>query len=116
MVRNHNQGSNKRYGKPLIINSDQGSKFTSEAHVELLKKYEIKISMDGKGRAIDNIFIERFWWSIKYEDIYLKAYENGVIKYYGVSNYMHFYNSEKLHQSLDYKTPDALCNEAVAAC
>ena len=95
----------ERHGKPGLINSDQGSQFTSEAHVELLKTYEIKISMDGKGRAIDNIFIERFWRSIKYEDIYLKAYENGVTLYHGVSKYMQFYNTKRLHQSLAYKTP-----------
>ena len=71
--------------------------------------------MDGKGRAIDNIFIERFWRSIKYEDIYLKAYENGVALYHGVSNYMQFYNTKRLHQSLGYKTPETFYNPAVAA-
>ena len=103
------------HGKPEIINSDQGSQFSSEAHVNLLKRHEIKISMDGKGRAIDNIFIERFWRSIKYEDIYLKAYENGVALYHGVSNYMQFYNTKRLHQSLGYKTPETFYNPAVAA-
>lgn len=103
------------HGKPGIINSDQGSQFTSEAHVELLKTYEIKISMDGTGRAIDNIFIERFWRSIKYEDIYLKAYENGVTLYHGVSKYMQFYNTKRLHKSLEYKTPEALYYAAAAA-
>jgi len=72
------------HGKPEIINSDQGSQFTSEVHTALLKKHEIQISMDGKGRAIDNIYIERFWRTIKYEDIYLKVYENGVSLYRGV--------------------------------
>ncbi|MFP5043129.1 IS3 family transposase [Parasediminibacterium sp. JCM 36343] len=96
------------HGKPEIINSDQGSQFTSEAHVGLLKSHEIKISMDGKGRAIDNIYIERFWRSIKYEDIYLKAYENGLALYGGVSKYMHFYNTKRVHQSLGYATPEAL--------
>lgn len=103
------------HGKPEIINSDQGSQFTSAAHIDLLKKHKIKISMDGKGRAIDNIFIERFWRSIKYEDIYLKAYENGVALYHGVSSYMQFYNTKRLHQSLNYKTPEELYNAAVAA-
>ena len=98
----------KTYGKPEIINSDQGSQFTSDVHVELLKNNEIKISMDGKRRAIDNIYIERFWRSIKYEDIYLKAYENGLTLFKGVSNYIKFYNTKRLHQSLDYKTPEAL--------
>ena len=72
------------YGKPQIINSDQGSQFTSEVHVSLLKNNEIMISMDGKGRAIDNIYIERFWRSIKYENIYLHAYENGLTLYKAV--------------------------------
>jgi len=98
----------RTYGKPEIINSDQGSQFTSEAHTELLKNNEIKISMDGIGRAIDNIYIERFWRTIKYEDIYLKAYENGLSLYRGVEKYMHFYNSKRKHQHLNYKTPKDL--------
>lgn len=96
------------HGKPEIINSDQGSQFTSDVHVELLKNNEIKISMDGKRSAIDNIYIERFWRSIKYEDIYLKAYENGLTLFKGVSNYIKFYNTKRLHQGLEYKTPEAL--------
>ena len=103
------------YGKPEIINSDQGSQFTSEVHIELLKKYEIKISMDGKGRAIDNIFIERFWRTIKYEDIYLKAYENGVSLYKGVEKYMHFYNTKRKHQNLNNLTPKVLYDQSMAA-
>ena len=103
------------YGKPEIINSDQGSQFTSEVHTALLKKHEIQISMDGKGRAIDNIYIERFWRTIKYEDIYLKVYENGVSLYRGVERYMHFYNTKRKHQHLDNKTPKALYTQQVAA-
>jgi putative transposase len=103
------------YGKPEIINSDQGSQFTSEVHIELLKKYEIQISMDGKGRAIDNIFIERFWRTIKYEDIYLKAYENGVSLYKGVEKYMHFYNTKRKHQNLNNLTPKVLYDQSMAA-
>ena len=103
------------HGKPEIINSDQGSQFTSEVHTALLKKYEIQISMDGKGRAIDNIYIERFWRTIKYEDIYLKVYENGVSLYRGVERYMHFYNTKRKHQHLDNKTPKALYTQQVAA-
>lgn len=99
------------YGKPEIINSDQGSQFTSEVHTELLKSYEIQISMDGKGRAIDNIYIERFWRSIKYENIYLWVYENGISLYKGVEKYMHFYNSKRKHQNLDDKTPIVLYNQ-----
>jgi len=102
------------HGKPLIINSDQGSQFTSEAHVGLLENEKIKISMDGKGRAIDNIFIERFWRSIKYEDIYLNAYENGLTLYQGVSRYMHFYNTKRLHQNLDYRTPETVYKKTKA--
>lgn len=103
------------HGKPEIINSDQGSQFTSEVHTALLKKHEIQISMDGKGRAIDNIYIERFWRTIKYEDIYLKVYENGVSLYRGVKRYMHFYNTKRKHQHLDNKTPKALYTQQVAA-
>jgi putative transposase len=103
------------YGKPDIINSDQGSQFTSEVHTELLKKYEIQISMDGKGRAIDNIFIERFWRTIKYEDIYLKAYENGISLYKGVEKYMHFYNTKRKHQNLNNLTPKVLYTQGRAA-
>jgi len=102
------------HGKPEIINSDQGSQFTSEVHTALLKKHEIQISMDGKGRAIDNIYIERFWRTIKYEDIYLKVYENGVSLYRGVERYMHFYNTKRKHQHLDNKTPKALYTQHVA--
>ena len=102
------------HGKPEIINSDQGSQFTSEVHTALLKKHEIQISMDGKGRAIDNIYIERFWRTIKYEDIYLKVYENGVSLYRGVERYMHFYNTKRKHQHLDNKTPKALYTKQVA--
>ena len=93
------------HGKPEIINSDQGSQFTSEEHVALLKSNEIQISMDGKGRAIDNIFIERLWRSVKYECVYLHAFEDGVKLFDGLNNYFHFYNHERFHQSLDYKTP-----------
>jgi putative transposase len=103
------------HGKPEIINSDQGSQFTSEVHTELLKKYEIQISMDGKGRAIDNIFIERFWRTIKYEDIYLKAYENGISLYKGVEKYMHFYNTKRKHQNLNNLTPKVLYTQGRAA-
>ena len=103
------------HGKPEIINSDQGSQFTSEVHTALLKKHKIQISMDGKGRAIDNIYIESFWRTIKYEDIYLKVYENAVSLYRGVERYMHFYNTKRKHQHLDNKTPKALYTQQVAA-
>ena len=102
------------HGKPEIMNSDQGSQFTSFEYIELLSKEEnkIKISMDGKGRAIDNIFIERLWKSVKYENIYLHVYENGVQLYEGLQTYFNFYNSERLHQSLGYETPESLYRKA----
>ena len=94
------------HGKPEIMNSDQGSQFTSEIYIELLKENEIRISMDGKGRAIDNIFIERLWRTVKYEHIYLNVYDDGLSLYKGLHNYFSFYNGERRHQSLNYKTPE----------
>jgi len=94
-----------KFGKPEIFNTDQGSQFTSEVFINVLKSNEIQISMDGKGRALDNIFIERFWKSVKYEDIYLNVYETGIDLYKGLTRYFKFYNYERLHQSLDYEIP-----------
>ncbi len=98
----------EKYGKPEIFNTDQGSQFTSEVFINLLKENNIQISMDGKGRAIDNIFVERLWKSVKYENIYLSVYENGLDLYQGLEKYFLFYNSERLHQSLNYKTPNQI--------
>lgn len=97
----------EQYGQPEIINSDQGSQFSSYEYTSLLLEREkpVAISMDGKGRAIDNIFIERFWKSIKYEDIYLHAYQDGVALYQGIKRYINFYNHQRMHQSLNDKTP-----------
>lgn len=95
----------EQHGKPRIINSDQGSQFTSHEYTDFLKSKEIQISMDGKGRCIDNIFIERLWKSVKYECVYLRAFTNGTELYNGLKHYFHFYNSERIHQSLGYKTP-----------
>jgi putative transposase len=95
-----------QHGKPEIINSDQGSQFTSDEW--LIACEGIKISMDGKGRALDNIFIERLWKSVKYECIYLHVFEEGVQLYEGLQEYFQFYNHERIHQSLDYKTPASL--------
>jgi len=95
----------QQHGQPEIVNTDQGSQFTSEVFTELLKEKEIQISMDGKGRAIDNIFIERLWRSVKYEHIYLKVPDDGVGLYEGLNEYFCFYNNERLHQSLNYQTP-----------
>lgn len=94
-----------KHGKPEIINTDQGSQFTSDEFTGFLHKKEITISMDGKGRATDNIFIERLWRSLKYEDIYLKAYENGLDVYQGVKKWFRYYNEERRHSSINYKRP-----------
>lgn len=94
------------HGKPEIINSDQGSQFTSDIYVNYLKDNNILVSMDGKGRAIDNVFIERLWRSVKYENIYLNAYETGQELYRGLDNYFRFYNERRHHQNLQYHTPE----------
>jgi len=95
-------------GCPEIFNTDQGSQFTSESHINKLLSREIKISMDSKGRALDNVFIERLWWSLKYEYVYLNVAETGQELYHGVSNYLNFYNQERPHQSLNYQTPESI--------
>ena len=94
------------YGNPATFNSDQGSQFTAEAFTEVLKGLGIDISMDGRGRALDNIFVERLWRSVKYEDVYLKGYAGVPELLLGLAGYFEFYNSERFHQSLDYLTPD----------
>lgn len=95
-----------RYGKPEIFNTDQGSQFTSTDFTNVLIDNNIQISMDGKGRWVDNVFVERFWRSMKYEDIYLKAYENVKELKTGLTEWCSKYNKERQHQSLDYKTPN----------
>lgn len=95
----------KTHGVPEIFNTDQGSQFTSDIFIKALNDNGIKISMDGKGRALDNIFIERLWRSVKYENVYLNVYENGLSLWEGLEKYFQFYNDERLHQSLDYQTP-----------
>ena len=94
-----------KWGKPEIFNTDQGSQFTAKNFTQVLKDHEILISMDGKGRALDNVFIERFWRTVKYEDIYLKAYENGSQLYKGLEQFFYFYNYQRKHQSLEWRTP-----------
>jgi putative transposase len=94
--------------KPEIFNTDQGSQFTSCAFTGILKEREIAISMDGRGRALDNVFVERLWRSVKYEDIYIKDYETVPQAIAGLGRYFKFYNRERLHQALDYKTPEAV--------
>ena len=102
------------YGKPEIFNSDQGSQFTSEAFTGVLKREEIEISMDGRGRAFDNIFVERLWRSVKYEDIYLKGYNLMGELTLGLTEYFVFYNGERPHQSLEDKTPDTVYRTAIS--
>lgn len=94
-----------KYGTPEIFNTDQGSQYTSDCHIKTLTDNNIKISMDGKGRAIDNIFIERLWRSVKYENVYLQSYKDGICLYKGLKDYFEFYNNERFHQSLNYETP-----------
>lgn len=96
-----------KHGKPHIINSDQGSQFTSKAYTDYLKDKKIKISMDGKGRAIDNIFIERFWRTVKQEYVYINRPNNGLELYHGLEEYMRFYNYERNHSTIG-KIPPAL--------
>ena len=95
----------RMHGTPEIFNTDQGSQFTSILFTTTLKMHGIKISMDGKGRAIDNVFIERLWRSLKYEYVYLNPANGGVELYKGVQKYFKFYNDERIHQNLEYKTP-----------
>jgi len=92
-------------GRPDIFNTDQGSQFTSVAFTGLLKQYGVRISMDGKGSYNDNLFIERLWRSVKYEEVYLKAYQDGREARIGLGNYFRFYNTERPHQALGYRTP-----------
>lgn len=92
-------------GKPEIFNSDQGSQFTSDAFVSQLLGRAVAVSMDGRGRALDNVFIERLWRSLKYEDIYLKDYATVDELNEGLTRYFEFYNQERFHQALDYQTP-----------
>ena len=96
----------QRFGAPQIFNTDQGSQFTSEAFTGVLKKHGIEISMDGKGRWVDNVFVERLWRSVKYEDVYLHAYETPAALRAGLERYFKFYNTRRRHSTLDRRTPD----------
>ncbi len=91
--------------KPEIFNTDQGCQYTSIAFTSRLKDHKIRISMDGRGRALDNVFIERLWRTVKYEDIYLRSYENPRELESGLARYFDFYCHERMHSSLDYRTP-----------
>lgn len=93
------------YGQPEIFNTDQGAQFTSRAFTEILKNHEIRISMDGKGRALDNIMVERLWRSVKYEEIYLHEYESVAALKKALNQYFHYFNYERPHQSFGDSTP-----------
>lgn len=100
------------HGLPEIFNSDLGCPFTSEAFTEVLQRHGIAISMDGRGRALDNLFVERLWRSVKYEDVYLKGYAGVPDLRLGLADYFAFFNAERFHQSLDYLTPDEVYRTA----
>jgi putative transposase len=94
-----------RSGKPEVFNTDQGVQFTAEAFTGTLERAGVAVSMDGRGRALDNVFVERLWRSVKYEDIYIRGYETVPELHRGLGRYFDFYNNERLHQSLEYRTP-----------
>jgi len=103
-----------RKGRPEIFNTDQGSQFTAEEFIGLLESQGVKISMDGKGRYADNLFIERLWRTVKYEEVYLKAYQDGREARAEIGKYFRFYNAERPHQALGYKTPaEVWCSNTV---
>lgn len=109
-----------KFGVPAIFNSDQGSQFTANEFVSVLENAGVEISMDGKGRALDNIFVERIWRTVKYEEIYLNSYSDMKELKQALKEYFRFYNSERFHQSLDYATPDtryeaAFCSKKIRA-
>jgi putative transposase len=100
-----------KQGTPLVFNTDQGAQFTSDAFTERLKKSNIAISMDGRGRALDNIFVERLWRTVKYEEVYPNAYSSLLFGRQRLNNYFPFYNTERYHQALAYRTPAAVFHE-----
>ena len=103
------------YPAPEIFNSDQGSQFTSDAFTEVLREYGVKISMDGKGRCMGNIFVERLWRSVKYEETYLKDYETADDLRRSLANYFHFYNQERPHQTFGEATPMEVYRQGLAS-
>ncbi len=103
-----------RFGPPEIFNTDQGAQFTSLAFTAVLKARGVSISMDGRGRWLDNVFVERLWRSVKYEDVYLRAYETPATLRTGLARYFDFYNSRRRHAALDRRTPDAVYFNVVA--
>ena len=105
-----------RYGRPEIFNTDQGSQFTSADFTGTLKRHGVMISMDGKGRCMDNIFVERLWRSLKYEEVYLNAYASVAEAKAGIGGWLSFYNNECQHQSLGYRTPRQIYQEGLWIC
>jgi putative transposase len=103
-----------RYGAPEIFNTDQGVQFTAAAFIAQLQAGGIQVSMDGKGRFLDNIFIERLWRSLKYEEIFLKAYGSVAEARLGINAWMKFYNEERKHQALGYRTPREIFADSIA--
>ena len=97
-----------KYGCPEIFNTDQGCQFTSESFINVLKRNNIKISMDGRGRFQDNIFIERLWWTVKYQYLYLRAFDDGKELNKGLKKWFQYYNQDRFHQSLEDWTPDEI--------
>ena len=103
------------YGTPEIFNTDQGSQFTSTDYTQVLKDNSIKISMDGRGRWVDNVFVERLWRSVKYEHVYLYSHESVADTRSHLATYFTFYNSQRPHSSLGARTPDAAYYDSTAA-
>ena len=97
-----------RGGRPEVFNTDQGVQFTTAVFTGCLEGAGVAVSMDGRGRALDNVFVERLWRSVKYEDIYIRGYDTVPELHRGLSRYFGFYNGERLHQSLEYRTPAAV--------
>jgi putative transposase len=104
-----------KFGRPGIFNTDQGAQFTSDEWIKVLTDAGVAISMDGKGRWIDNVFIERLWRSVKYEEVYLHAYTNGTEARTALTRYFSFYNARRSHQALEYRRPDEVYFDGLAA-
>lgn len=104
-----------RIARPEVFNTDQGCQFTCEDFITVLQAADVSISMDGKGRCLDNVICERLWRSVKYEEVYLNEYSNGNAAFSGLNSYFPFYNDERLHQSLGYRTPAAVFFEGSQA-
>ena len=103
----------ENYGTPEYFNTDQGSQFTSNAFTSILESNGIRISMDGRGRYADNIFVERLWRTIKQEEVYLREYLSPIEAIISIRKYMFFYNSKRPHQSLGYRTPHEVYTESI---